>query len=552
MGAEDFAEWAYNALYNDPKYSQYLDRLITPSKDAKRKAQVSSVAGAVVGHVLGVGWKTLSGAGISFKEQSPIWMMTVRDHKEPNKTKVCFYFPVSGYISEKDFRKMEIKPKKEGMISRKVVGVKFDFDCVGKQDIENDQELKNKLFQLFTTQRLCDVSDWTLTPMTAEIEKKEDGAAGKIEVGIEQLDVEGLKTLFDVSVKMAEHMKSAVKSRGEPTLKTATMTSAPLPEIKEIPGITILSENSSWSSTLGQLCDQFIQKEGQESFDKEFSPEMAIAYRKRILNVIPSLSNSLLPACTDQRQILSFVDMAKYWTRGYPVSQGPLRVSPERRISVREFVHQLTPPSMKNTPSTWPPQPSRTNDKDLVLSKEGAPDFLVQLKFLNLSYKIFEFNTGDRAKQIMKGSIDVVGQTFASSPQYAELMVKMLPGINAKQILQATGIMDESEEKILVSRRVMPRIYSNVKGPMDSKGGCALDYMMMWQKSNLLFSIYEPTVISIWDGQERMAYGKFEDTKYDAQVLIDALTTFRGNQLFEKGLAMLKYFVENRQFLLPG
>jgi hypothetical protein len=71
MGAENFATWAYSVFKDDPKYNQYLDQLITPSEEAKRKAQISGAAGAAVAHIFGVGWKTLSRATISFKEQSP-------------------------------------------------------------------------------------------------------------------------------------------------------------------------------------------------------------------------------------------------------------------------------------------------------------------------------------------------------------------------------------------------------------------------------------------------------------------------------------------------
>jgi hypothetical protein len=553
MGAEDFATWAYNVLETDPRFSQFLEQLITPSKEAKRKAQASGVAGAAVGHFLGVGWKTISRAAISFKEEAPIWLMTFTDHKEPDKTKVCFYFPISGYVSDRDFRKMEVKPRKEGVISRKVVGVKYDFDCVGKSAIESDRALRDILFQLFSTQKLCDISDWTQTPMTVELERKNSGAAGKIETGIETLDANGLKMLLDAASRIADHMKSETKLQGQPNLDMTSPTlpppPPPPPEIQEDPNIPDLQQNTLWVTTWGQLCEQFIQKEGIDAFGKEYSPEMAMAYNRGILNVIPSLNNSLQLASSDQRQILDFVETSKYWARGYPTLQGPRRTDAERRIRVREFMHQLVPPSIKDTPQTWPPQVPQKEKNDPILAREGAPNFMVQSRFLNLSYKIFEFGTEERARQTMNFCNEIIGQTFAPNPQLAELIAKMLPGINQTLILQATGTISLDEQSVLVSRRVIPRVYPNVKGPMDSTGGFGVDYLIMWQKGARLFSVYEPNVISIWDGQEKMAYGNFENTNYDAQVLINALTAFQSNQLFEKGLTMLKYFQDNKQHL---
>lgn len=555
MGAQNYAEWAFDVLKMDSKYSPYLDQLITPSNDAaRRKAEVSSAVGSVVGHVLGVGWKTsyLTSAGISFKEQSPIWMMTFKDHKEPNKTKICFYFPVSGYMVDRDFRKMEIKPRKEGMISRRIVGVKFNLECFGKENMENDPELGDELLRLFTTQRLCDISDWTQSPITAEIEKKGNGALGKIEVGIESLNNEGLKTLFDAASRMATIMTSTIKSRGRPPQETLASQAQPAPPpMEEAPYISKIDESISWSSTWGKLCDLFIRKEGRQTFEKEYSTEMNKAYGKGILHVVPSLFDSLDLACKDQRQVLSFVDTTSYWALGYLVSQGPLRTSQETRIGVKEFTKQFVPPSIKDTPTTWPPS-AKSDEKEPVLSKEGAPSFMVQSRLADLSYKIFECANEDRAKQTMKLNTEIIGQMFAPSGRLAETMVKMLPSIRKEYLEQATGTINVEEENVLVSRRVMPRVYLNVQGPDENKGGFALDYLMMWQHRSLLFSVYEPNVIRIWKGQTRMAYDKNENVEYDAQVLRNSLTTFQSNQLFEKGLTMLKNFAENKQFLLHG
>jgi hypothetical protein len=217
--------------------------LITPSKDAKRKAQVSTAAGTVVGHIVGIGWKTLSGARISFKEQSPIWMITIKEHKEPNKTKVCFYFPVSARVYERDLRKMEIKPAKEGVINRKVVGVKYDFYCVGKGNICRDEELKNSLLRLFTTQELCDISDWTQTPITAEISKQDDFYVGKIEAGIQTLNEEGLKILLGSAVKIAQDINVELSERARRSAESRGLVS-PSPDTEQKEQIPVIEVNT--------------------------------------------------------------------------------------------------------------------------------------------------------------------------------------------------------------------------------------------------------------------------------------------------------------------
>jgi hypothetical protein len=413
--------------------------------------------------------------------------------------------------------------------------------------------LRDELFRLFTTQKVCDISDWTQSPITAEIEKKDNSAVGKIEVGIESLNNEGLKTLFDAASRIATIMTSAIKSRGGPSpQKTLAPQAQPAPPPMETaPHISRIDESILWSSTWGKLCDLFIQKEGRQRFGEEYSTEMNKAYGKGILHVVPSLLDSLEAACKDQRQVLSFVDTTNYWAQGYLVSQGPLRTRQEIRIRVNEFIKQFVPPSIKDTSTTWPPS-SKSNEKELVLSKEGAPNFMVQSRVADLSYKIFECANEDRAKQAMKLNTEITGQMFAPGGRLAETMVKMLPSIKKEYLEQATGTIAVDGEKVLVSRRVMPRVYLNVQGPDENKGGFALDYLMMWQHRSMLFSVYEPNVIRIWKGQTRMAYDENENVEYDAQVLKNSLATFQGNQLFEKGLTMLKSFAENKQFLLRG
>jgi hypothetical protein len=216
MGAEDYAEWIFGILKDDLKHEQYLDHLITPSKGEKRKAEISSVAGAMVAHFIGVGWKTTINRGtISFKEQSPIQLITVKPHDELSNYKLCFYFPVNGYITQNDFKKMQISPTKEGATNR-IVSVRYDFDCTGRENICKDEELKNSLLRLFTTQRLCDISGFTRAPITVEIARPESSNArgiGKVEVGICFLNSEGVMLLFDTAAQIANIITSAVKAR---------------------------------------------------------------------------------------------------------------------------------------------------------------------------------------------------------------------------------------------------------------------------------------------------------------------------------------------------
>lgn len=302
-----------------------------------------------------------------------------------------------------------------------------------------------------------------------------------------------------------------------------------------------------WSTTWGQLCDLFIQKEGRERFDKEYSTEMAKAYRKGILHVIPSSHDTLTSACLDHKQVISFVDTTKYWIRGYLTSQGPLRANQEMRITTSEFVEQLLfPPSMHSL-LEWPPLSQSNKEREPILNKEGSPTFSIQLKFNCLSYKIFELNNEDQAKRCIEISFD---RNKKSNLSLVEIVVKMLHDIEPKYIEQATGVVSMNGEKILISRRVVPRVYLELQGSDENKGGLALDYFMIWQHQNMLFSVFEPNVIRIWQKQERMAYGKNENVDYDPKVLKDALIIFQDNPLFKKGLTIVKYFVENKRFLL--
>jgi len=100
----DYLSWGisfYEALRNDEKYQKYIDEFITPSADVKRKAEVSSTAGAIVGKVFGLGWRSVVGTAITLKEH-PIAFMMMIDHKDEWKEKVCFFFSTGGYATSND------------------------------------------------------------------------------------------------------------------------------------------------------------------------------------------------------------------------------------------------------------------------------------------------------------------------------------------------------------------------------------------------------------------------------------------------------------------
>jgi hypothetical protein len=209
LNAVDFAEWAYSVFDNDERYKKYLGRLSTPSKDAKRKSQISGVAGHAVAKTVGIGWRSVLSASIMFKEH-PILIMNVQDHKEPGRQKVRFIFGTR-WVTRDDIKKMGIKQVKEGIINRKVVGVKMESECTGKLKIKQDNELMENLLQLFKVQDFCDISNWTPYPMTVEIAVKDNIAFGKIEAGIYQLNEEGLKMLFDTVTKVSLHINSELE-----------------------------------------------------------------------------------------------------------------------------------------------------------------------------------------------------------------------------------------------------------------------------------------------------------------------------------------------------
>jgi hypothetical protein len=210
LDAADFAEWAYAVFNKDDKYRKHLERLITPSKSDKGKSQFSSVVGEFVGKMVGVGWQSVLSASIFLKEH-PIHLVNIKDHRDAGKQKVCFFFPTIG-AAENDVKKMGIKPIKRGIVNRKAAGLRLDFECVGKRNIENDVELMDQLLQLFQTQDLCDISNWTTWPITVEVAVKNGFVFGKIEAGISKLNEDGLKTLFECATKISTHINLALES----------------------------------------------------------------------------------------------------------------------------------------------------------------------------------------------------------------------------------------------------------------------------------------------------------------------------------------------------
>jgi len=200
--AKDFVEWAYSTFKNDVKYRKHLDRLELPSKNDVKNSQVSSLVGEAVSKAFIIGWQSVLSASIFFKDH-PIKVMNAQDHKEVGKQKVRFFFSTIG-ATQDDVKKMTIKPIKKGIIGRSVVGIEFDFDCVGKEIIKKDKELSDKLIKLFQTQDLCNISNWTNCPITVEIARNDNLIFGKIEVGISQLNEWGLKLLLDIVSKMGQ------------------------------------------------------------------------------------------------------------------------------------------------------------------------------------------------------------------------------------------------------------------------------------------------------------------------------------------------------------
>lgn len=223
MGIPGFGWWVHRTLSEDEKYAKHIAKFITPSKEAERKADISNVAGIIVGGVLGIGWRSTDATAIAFKEH-PIDLMTMIEHKDDGKEKIRFFFAMSGATYD-DIKKMEIKPSKKGVLRKEIVGVKLDYNCTGKERIENDEELMNKLLDLFRTKTLFDISDWTMAPITVEITKEKDTLIGKIEICMGRLKAgitkETFKLMFDCATKMAEHIQLTLAERG-PSRKPMT------------------------------------------------------------------------------------------------------------------------------------------------------------------------------------------------------------------------------------------------------------------------------------------------------------------------------------------
>jgi hypothetical protein len=299
-------------------------------------------------------------------------------------------------------------------------------------------------------------------------------------------------------------------------------------------------ESVSWASTWGELCDALIREKGRAHFQNEYTPEMIKAYDKGVLHVVPSLHNSLVTTCADQRQLLSFVDTTNYWVLGYLISRGPLSTSPEIRTRVHDFLKHLLPPFLRSELAAEAGKRSGPPEGvDVVLKKEKAPNFLVQTRFMNVLYNIFECISEDQAKSFVTLTAETIEQ-FAQK-KLANLMVKFFPVLQPEEIEQATGFIVINGEQIFVSRRLIPRVFPDAPGP--HKGGFALDYLMRWQHENMLFYLYEPNALKYAEYDEK------EKIRYDPQVLKKALTNFDGQQIYKNGLTMLEVFTKNRQWL---
>lgn len=210
-----FIRWVFETLSKDERYQKNFPELIGPSERDEKKAQVSSAAGAIVGKIIGIGWRsTLKGAAIAFKNY-PIGLMTMEDHENEGKVKFRFYFSVNSGITRRNLhRKMEVKPFKKGIVNKQVAGITFGSYCIGKEHIENDRELMTRLYQLFKTNLMCNISDWTSAPMTVEIIEKSGMLVGEIEAAAEAtLGEEHLKLLFECATKIAEDVQSSLQNR---------------------------------------------------------------------------------------------------------------------------------------------------------------------------------------------------------------------------------------------------------------------------------------------------------------------------------------------------
>lgn len=215
MDISEFAQSFYDALKQNENYQKLIVELVTPSKSKMRQSEISSVAGAVVAKAVGLGWHSSAGAAIALKD-NPIVIMTMVEHKDYWKAKVCFYFLIEGHVTNEDLHKqLRIEPIKKGVISRETVGVKMRFDHIGKDKIENDKDLNDKILKLFRTKKMSDISDWTPAPITINIEEKDKRLLGKIEACVEMdMDKESLRTLFECAQNMAQHVQTSLESRG--------------------------------------------------------------------------------------------------------------------------------------------------------------------------------------------------------------------------------------------------------------------------------------------------------------------------------------------------
>ena len=162
MGGLNFGERFYQALANDPTYSQLIKKVELPSDSQLTKSKVSSTVGYIVGKTIGIGWRSVVHTNIHFKN-CPIIMARIFKDKNGSFT-TSFFSPL---ITSKNYTRTScwIQPSKtEGrFIVKKVLGMRVspkanERNCPGSDAIEKDEKLLTDILEVVRDARGFDCS----------------------------------------------------------------------------------------------------------------------------------------------------------------------------------------------------------------------------------------------------------------------------------------------------------------------------------------------------------------------------------------------------------
>jgi hypothetical protein len=500
MNIAEFNQLFYDSIAENEKYQVYLQKRVAPSKETLNKATASSIAGALVGKVVGIGWRSTAKSAIILSNY-PIQVITMEDHKDGWKAKTSCYFSTFGIGTQKeDVPILRIKPEKKGLVNKQIIGIKFDRSPIINSEIEKDKKLIDALTEMFSKISFYDISDWTPTPINIKLVTKEDGAYGVIEACTSKdLGKVEMLLLFESISQIVQKIQSMLKK--EHCIDTDIVTKGP--EINDVPPpppprsqtLKPLVAFPTW----GEYFEQLISSEGATSLEKKYSAELIAAQRKGLLNVIPQ---SLSGESFSVPQIV-FIDRSR---EGQRITQYGSLNEPPVEIDNVDFFLKINPHLDEKDIRT----PQAAQKIGGFTSK--APIRVIRTDFGLVSFTILEFVSKEYASSYLQGK-------ETSSIDMAQKVVNFYPTIGFRLKLEEVLGFHPFEGMQILIRRL----------PTEED----LEFTFSWELMNFLFIIQ----------------GVNHDFVLNQENLATAMSQVQGNEYLEVPVNMLHTFLQNRNHI---